>query len=154
MSEDDAQGKALYSVRACVIVAFFGGPIAITLFSLLNSRLIGRLRKERWLFAGAFLISIALYLYIFQFFPDISSFSEYMQQRRSSSFMRLYPKILAMLLCAGFYALHLRYHRAMQFSGNAPLKPWTSGAYAFIANDAVYLFKMAISTKILFPEGL
>lgn len=132
---NDRPAVPLYSARAGFFVAFFGGPLAITFFSALNSRRLGRFRQEAIFFATGVGLYLVLTFLIISGAPEQGDFLKWLaEQRRGNPLFRYGGKILALALWGGFHLLHRPFHRAMHFTGMEPPSPW-KGALACLGGS-------------------
>ena len=121
----DKPAVSLYSSRAGFFMAFLGGPLAITLFSALNSRRLDRLKQDMVFYAiGTVLFFVLMYIML-SASPDGENVMKWLlEQRRNTPFFRYGSKVLALVLWGGYYFMHRPYHRAMQFAGIDSPSPW------------------------------
>ncbi len=129
----DESGIAIYSTQANILVAFFGGPLAIILFSALNSRHLNRLKKDWPAFLVGIVATIGMLIYLMSV-PDGVDIKEWVaQQKRDSLFYKYGMRILALSLWAVYYYLHRQYHKAMSIFGIDPLSPWKMAVACILA---------------------
>ncbi len=121
----DKPTVSLFSTRAGFFMAFFGGPIAVTFFSALNSRKLERLKDDMLFYAIGVILFVVLVFTMLNATPDGESIINWLQeQRRNNPLFRYGSKVLALVLWGGYYYLHRPYHRAMQFAGIDSPSPW------------------------------
>lgn len=115
---------AIYSIRASFFVAFLGGPLAIVLFTALNSRLLNRLGRDAvWLAIGGIVALGAVVVSILL----LDSARAVPDGWLTAQNVRIASRGLAFLLCGGYFLLHRTQHRSMQFLGIEPREPWVAG---------------------------
>lgn len=134
---------AIYSTRASFFVAFLGGPLAIVLFTGLNSRRLGRLREDGpWLVLGG-AIAVAATLTPFVLMDAASGADRGLLTAQN---MRIASRALAILICGGYYLMHRAQHRSMQFLGLDPPEPWEPGVLCAIPGLLIGVVQRAVLT--------
>jgi len=134
---------AIYSTRASFFVAFFGGPLAIVLFTMLNSRLLQRLGKDAlWLAVGAFVAIATMAAQVLLLDSANGQDSGWL----TSQNMRIASRGIAFLLCGGYYLMHRTPHRSMQFLGLDSREPWAAGILCSMIGIGV---SVALSTFLI-----
>ena len=110
----------LYSPRSSFFVAFFGGPIAVVLYSMLNS-----IRLRRWVDGLAYLVAIsavlALYYWLATSNDDILHWIREQLGRRTNTYLFRFS---ALMLWGAFYLMHKEYHRSAELFDIQPPSPW------------------------------
>lgn len=132
---------AIYSIRASFFVAFFGGPLAIVLFTGLNSRRLGRLRKDGpWLALGG-AIAIAAMLAQIILLDEARGADGGLVTTQN---MRIASRGLAILLCGGYYLMHRAQHRSVHFLGLDAPQPWVPGILCTLLGVAISVAASAV----------
>lgn len=130
---NEAQRVPIFSVRACFFTAFFGGPLAITLLSALNSNRLKRLKNDLvFYFFGisAFLV----YLFFILDIPEGTNVSEWTaSQRRENMFYRYGSRGMGLIFWAAYYYLHKQYYKTMAFFDMERPNPWISAIACILA---------------------
>jgi len=122
---------ALYSMRSGFWVAFLGGPAATAIYTALNSRRLGRLARDLWLYIGGVALAYAA-LYLATLFEPFDLAAD--EGRRNA---RLLSRGLALALWGGYF-LRLRPHyRAMEVMGTAPSPPWKAAVTCILVGGAI-----------------
>ena len=119
-------------------MAFFGGPLAITIFSGVNSQRLGRLAKDLPAYLAGVAVFAALVYARFQY-PDW-----FQSEGGSSTASRLASRGSALLLWGGFYLLHARYYRAMSVTGTQHPSPWVPALASIFLALAVSVGVIAV----------
>jgi hypothetical protein len=137
----------IYSLRACFFVAFLGGPLAILLFSALNSRRLGRLARDAWVYALGGLVTVAFLVALAPVAVEGTP-PEWLgwiggDGKRG---LRNASRLLALLLFGGLYLLHRPFHRAARLRGLDAPSPWVPGIAATLAGGAVTVGLVALLT--------
>ena len=133
--EQDQAARPIYSVKAMFFVAFFGGPLGVTFFSALNSKRLGRLRRDLPIFAAAVLaIAAAVYLYAELAFEGGMLALAADRRQELVRHYRWLSRGIAILLCGAFYLLHRGAHRAQALVGDDPPSPWRAGIACAVAD--------------------
>ncbi len=129
----------LYSTRANFFVAFFGGPLAITLFSALNARRLRRLGQD----LPFYLLGLALYLGLFAWlalnYPTGPDLLEGALEARRNPFIRYGGRFLGLVLWGGYYLRHRPFHKASDLLGLDSPNPW---------GPALACFGLALAVEI------
>lgn len=114
-----APPATLYSIRSSFLVAVFGGPLAILLYSALNSWRLRRAADIPVHLAGLALLAALLYAAIAA--PHMLAGLAHLLGKDT---MRVLSSVLSLGLCGVFYLLHKKQHRsAALFDTKAP-SPW------------------------------
>jgi hypothetical protein len=123
----EAALRPLYSPRANFIVAFFGGPLALILFSGLNARRLRRLPKDLPFYVGAFAI-VALALYALAATSLGTSIAVALGSEGSArQVTRIGSRVLALLLWGFFHLRHRRFQRSAELWDAPRPNPWPAG---------------------------
>jgi hypothetical protein len=128
-----AAGKPMYSVRAGFMVAFFGGPIAATLFSALNSLHRNRLWKDLPVYVAGLTLAVGLLVYAL-FEPEAFWFNA--SDTGLGSFRYVF-RALGLVLFGAYYLLHKQLYRAEEFLGDKPPSPWRAGIACFLLGSLI-----------------
>ena len=135
----DREGAAIYSVQSAFLLAFFAGPIAVTFYSALNSWRLDRMTRDAPIYGGAILFVIAL-VYFRTRFPETFGYSDPNVATLSGSF-RIVIRVVALLMCGGYYLLHRKHHLAMNVTGMDHPSPWvpaiSCAAAAFVVTRII-----------------
>ena len=128
LSDTPARAIGLYSPRSSFLLAFFGGPMALVLYSALNSA-----RLKRPLDAIAYIaatLGVAALVYAAQTgaMPDAVKWIS--QQIGGAGSMRGLSRLYALLLWTCFYLMHRKQHRSVTMFGEAP-SPWKAAIACF-----------------------
>ncbi len=120
----EEQRVPIFSVRACFFSGFFGGPLAVTLLSALNSNRLKRLKNDLIFYLigiSAFLV----YLFIILDIPEGANISEWTSsQRRENLFYRYGSRGWGLIFWAVYYYFHKQYHMTMSLFDIEPPNPW------------------------------
>jgi hypothetical protein len=140
LSSRNAPAATLYSVRSSFLLAFFGGPLAIILYSALNS-----VRLRRPLDALAYLAALALvaglYIALLERAAPLLALGRLIGRNAFS----VISTCMALLLMGAFYLMHRKQHRANQLFGADAPSPWIPAILcAAIAYGADYLLGQVI----------
>lgn len=137
-SLERAPARPIYSVKATFFVAFFGGPLAVTLFSALNSKRLGRLRRDLPAY-GVAVVTVAAVAFLYaELALDGSLFQLGTEARQE--FTRHYRWLSrgnAVVFCGAFYLLHRQAHRAQALLGQDPPSPWRAGIACALVDAVV-----------------
>lgn len=136
--EQPEAARPIYSVKATFFVAFFGGPLAVTFFSALNSKRLDRLRRDLPVYVAA-AASIVGVVYLYSELALDGSLFEMAREARQE-FTRHYRWLSrghALVLCGVFYLLHRSAHRAQELIGADPPSPWRAGIACALADAAL-----------------
>jgi hypothetical protein len=129
LSKNDGNSIRIYSEATGYVSAIFGGAIATSLISLLNSYRIGRLRKDWPLGIAAIIYTVAIFKWKLQFDG---------QEWFTIHFGKGSFQVLETVLGFGFfgvgYLLHRKYYRNMQILGLKAASGWIPGLLAIIAS--------------------
>jgi len=109
----------LYSVQSSFLVAFFGGPAAILLYSGLNSWRLRRTADIPVYMLGTALVAGLVYALLFQpmIFADVF-------ELLGDDTNRALRVVLSLAICGVFYGLHQKQHRSAAFFHDKPPSPW------------------------------
>jgi hypothetical protein len=115
----DGPPAALYSIRSSFLVAVFGGPLAILLYSSLNSWRLRRTVDIPVYIAGLALLVALLHAAIAapQVLSGLAGFL-------GKDTVRALSSALSMGLCGVFYLLHRKQHRSAALFDTKPPSPW------------------------------
>lgn len=139
---------ALYSWRAQLFVAFFGGAMSAVLFSGLNSYLLKRLRTELVVYGIAVLVLFGFYLWILvppEGVPGLQWLGAY---RRENVVFRHGPRVIALLVWVSGYVLHRPFLRQMRQSGLEALNPWRAGIVCFVVGGICQLLMIQAAIQL------
>lgn len=115
----NAPPATLYSIRSSFLVAVFGGPLAILLYSSLNSWRLRRTADIPVYLAGLALLAALMYAAVAA--PHLLSGVADVLGKDTT---RVLSSTLSLGLCGVFYLLHKKQHRsAALFDTRAP-SPW------------------------------
>ena len=139
--DDTSSGKPIYSAQAAFFVAFFGGPFAVTIFTALNSKILGRFEKEKMIFVGIGLGLVCAYSYMIYSllleYDVIGNLGEFLKSVRKRPEIRYGGRIAGVILWGVYYQMHKKYHRAMELFGTEPPSPWNAGLTAAAIDFAI-----------------
>ncbi len=128
----------IYSVKATFFVAFFGGPLAVTFFSALNSKRLDRLRRDLPVYVlGAVSVVIVAYVYSQQALDGSLFDLETDARQEFTRHYRYLSRGHAIVLCGLYYLLHRSAHRAQELIGEGPPSPWRAGIACALADAAL-----------------
>jgi len=138
LSQDD-KPAAFYSIFAHMMVAWFGGVIAIVPFCIMNLVNAKLWRQHTALVSG--LIVFALFTSIIMVLgalgmvaiPGIDA------DQSITSQLRLYNKILATMTLGVFYLYFQRYFKASSLSADDQPKPWIPAILCILGGIAFYV---------------
>jgi hypothetical protein len=121
--QEPGPATRIYSIRSSFLVAFLGGPFAITLFSALNSRRLGRLPRDLPFYAIGLLATVLVIAWIW---PEngARSFVEFAEQRRADPMLRYGARAVGLVLFGYFSWMHRVAHRSVKLVGDQYAKPW------------------------------
>ena len=115
-----------YSSTALFMVAFFGGPLSIFMFSMLHSNLLGSIKKD-WLVPIPFLAGLILVTWSLENPAQVSdSFAEW-----SSAYKSLLPYIIKFYGLL-YYSCYWFFHRHIFKAMTAYQNPWAAGITCFM----------------------
>lgn len=114
--------KPMYSVRAGFLVAFLGGPLAVTLFCGLNSWRQDRLPQDLPFYALGALLAIGLVVTAL-LAPELLAFAG----DDAAGTLRVANRALALLLFGLYYLVLKQNYRASELFGDEPPNPWGAG---------------------------
>jgi len=109
----------LYSVQSSFLIAFLGGPVAILLYSSLNSWRLRRTKDIPVILLGAGAVVGLVYALLFQ--PML--FAGLVELLGNDTFRAL-RTVLSLAICGVFYGLHQKQHRSAAFFHDKPPSPW------------------------------
>ncbi len=136
--EGEGAARPIYSVKATFFVAFLGGPLAVTLFSALNSKRLGRLRRDLPIYAlGVAAVAATVYLYARYAFDGGMLELAADDRRELVRRYRWLSRGMAIALCGLYYLPHRGAHRAQQLLGEDPPSPWRAGIACTVADAVV-----------------
>jgi hypothetical protein len=127
---DSASAVSLYSVRANFIVAFFGGPYAAIALSYLNSRRLGRVRADVWVYALLALAWTAVIAWVSAStrglgqpfgLPGLALLGDAKRD------LRMLSRAIGLAVCGLLYLRLRRYYVADQLAGDTSPSPWKAG---------------------------
>ena len=135
--ESETSPTSIYSTQACFFVAFLGGPFAILLFSALNSRRLGRLARDAWIYVlGG--IGVSIFVILMAQTVAAGAPPEALgwigEGRRGLSNA---SRLLALVLFGIVFLMHRPFHRAARLSGDDPPSPWLPGLAATVIGAAL-----------------
>ena len=117
--------RPMYSISSHVLVAFFGGPVGLLLFSLNNMRYTHLLSKW-WRFYLFFFVAVAASQYFISLW-SLQGFPAWMPlDTHSSSNIRLVNRLFALTLMAVLYWAQKSLFNISQLKGDSP-NPWVAG---------------------------
>lgn len=121
---------ALYSIGAHVIVAFFGGPVALMFFSMWGAYKINKLKEHWLLYILGLLAGLALLVCVYWMLKTgWPSVLEIGSSDRSSAVNIIR---IGSIFLSGYVYLGLRdYFRVGEVAGEAP-SPWVTGIAAVV----------------------
>jgi hypothetical protein len=132
----------LYSARAGFYVAFLGGPIAIALFSALNSKRLGRLHKDIYVYL---LVSIAALSFLVFGANNLELFSFGSSNDNPRRNLRLAFQLVGLLSFGLYYLMHKRNYRSEQIFGESPPSPWSAGILCTLGAIAISFAVLALA---------
>lgn len=123
---EDNPPEPMYSARAEFFTAFFGGPFAILILSALNSRILGRLDKDKWRYvlgavASFGVVTGAAYIAVMDTPPEWYADIAIDDERRA---VRLMSRVFAMGLWFLLWFPYRRYHKTTEMVGTGVRSPW------------------------------
>jgi hypothetical protein len=125
-----------YSVRACYLVAFFGGALAIAIFGALTARRMGTLSKDLWLFVA----TAVLYLVGLYWAADATIHHQLpawlTDLGKPTQTLRYAFRAFGLVIVGVFYWMRKDIWRAAELNGDAP-SPWQSGIVSVIVAGIV-----------------
>lgn len=124
----------LYSIQSSFLVAFFGGPAAILLYSGLNSWRLRRAADIPVHVLGAALL-VAL-VYTSMFHPAVF---DGLYALLGKDTVRALRTMLSLAICGTFYALHQKQHRSSAFFSDKPPSPWIPAIVCMVAGYGLML---------------
>lgn len=127
----------IFSVRACFLTAFFGGPVAIILFSATNSYKLKRLKDDLIFYLlGAVILS--LYLYIILDVPEQADITNWMiKQRKENLFYKYGGRVLALFFFFGYNYMHKHYHKALEIFAIPTPNPWKAAIICVVLGGGI-----------------
>jgi hypothetical protein len=138
----------LYSPQSSFMVGFFAGPIALILYSALNSYRLKRL-ADVIAYLGAAIITVML-LYWYLITAD-GAVAVWLNEEFGRDATRFLTRFLALLLWGGFYLMHRKYHRSAEVFDVKPPRPWIP---ALLCAGLGYVILSAAVTAIKQGSGL
>jgi hypothetical protein len=146
---DGTRATSIYSARAGFMVAFFGGGLASSIFGALNSRRLGRLGEDAWLYALGMLFFAGAAVaagYAVAAGVDFATLGE--DARRQGSALRILSRALGL----GFFGLvflrHRRFYKATELAGEDAPSPWLPGLGCIAAATLISLVLAGIGAVI------
>lgn len=133
----------LYSARAGFYVAFLGGPIAIALFSALNSKRLGRLHKDVYVYL---LVNVAAVGFLIFGVNNPESFSFDATDDNPTRNLRFAYQLVGLLSFGLYYLMHKRNYRTEQIFGDKPPSPWGAAILCTLGALALTFAVLAINT--------
>ena len=131
-----APAANLYSVQSGFLVAFFGGPFAIILYSALNS---WKLRRP--LEALAYLAALALCVAVIAGITAGWLPLAWLAGIIGNSAAEVVWRALSIALFGAFYLMHRKQHRSAALFGAKPPSPWIP---AIVCAVLAYGMKIAV----------
>lgn len=125
----EASQRAIYSVTAGYLTAFFGGPFAAVGMAGLNARRLGRLRTDALALAGGIALAVGLIALLLR--PELFGRGDLDFSARD---VRIGSRVLALFLFGAYWLLYRRYHRGMKFLGLDPPRPWLAAIACIVAD--------------------
>lgn len=145
LGEASAQ-RPLYTVQAGFLTAFFGGLYAACLIGGLNSRRLGRLARDAWIYAVAALAWTATLLW-FGYGSEAGLLGEgWRITGGAGRTLRFGGRLLALVL---FGLIHLRHRpmiRLQQLLGTSPPNPWPVALTAIAGGCVLTLLFIGLGT--------
>lgn len=133
----EGQQKPMFSITAHFLVAFFGGPIALIIFSMISLSRIGKLIENRLSCIALILIVMAGIGFIT--YSHFSGLPEWLRILGSDErSIRLLMRIFSILLCGVIYVLYKSYFELSELVG-AAANPWVPGIASVIAGSLIYM---------------
>lgn len=124
----ESESTPSFSIRAMFFVAFFGGPLAIIIFSAISSHLMSRLGKDAVLYVAMTLISIGM-LALQTASPELFEFGA---AGASADDFKLIWRITGLLFMGVFYWLHKKSYRVATTFGHQYQSPWGFGILSMV----------------------
>ncbi|MEZ4331765.1 MAG: hypothetical protein R3F35_08415 [Myxococcota bacterium] len=141
-------GPVPYSVRASFMVAFFGGIYAILYFTWLNSRRLGRLRRDVWLLGSLAVAWTLVLVWIVVASLDGEVPAWLGEPRDAMRALRIASRALS-LGVFGLIYLRLRVcFKAAELSGREAPDPWRPGLTAVAVGTLVSLAVAAVARTL------
>ena len=129
--------RPMYSVTAHALVAFFGGPIALVLFSGLSIRHIGLLRQN--IIYYVLLLVAVLGLTVLMSFWMATGWPDWLAvASKSSSSFKLVNRVIALGLFGVIYLFQRHYFSISQMKGEAS-NPWVPAIAAGIIGFGIQI---------------
>ena len=124
--------------------AFFGGPIAVTIIAVLNSKHLGRLGREWPLLIGVFAVgAVAAYIfgsYVLDGLHDPRSF-------------RIATRAAGFVSFGAIWLMHKKELRALSTLGIKPRSPWVAVIGACVVAIALHVF-IAMTLSETLADGV
>ncbi|QEY16371.1 hypothetical protein D0C16_10495 [Cellvibrio sp. KY-GH-1] len=132
----------LYSAGSHVIVGFFGGPLAMVLFSMWGAHKIHQLGNKLYLYLGC--LALALITYGVLFWLLMHGWPEILNLRSSSGKSAdLISTLFAVGLCGLMYLALKDYFRVGELVADGAPSPWVAGAcavfFGYVLNKALFI---------------
>jgi hypothetical protein len=143
LSPSAAPAANLYSTQSAFVLAFFGGPLAIILYSALNS---WKLRRP----LDALLYLAGLALSIFYIVGLLGGYAPLLRlvDLIGDSGPEVLWRALALALASTVYLLHRKQHRSAALFGARPPSPWIAAiacaVLAYGLRKAVQFYLVAV----------
>jgi hypothetical protein len=131
-----APAKRPYSVRACYLVAFFGGSFAITIFGALTARRMGTLSKDLWLFAATAVLSVVGLYWATDAAVHHQLPAWLSGLGKPTQTLRYMFRAFGLAVVGVFYLMRRDIWRAAQLNGDAP-SPWQMGIFSIVVSTLV-----------------
>jgi len=134
--------KPMFSITSHFLVAFFGGPIGLTLFSMISIFRIGKLRENIITYILLSVISIGFTAFVFYLY--LTGWPNWLMIMESeASSLKNVIKIFSVILCGAIYLLHKHYFSISRLSGEKG-NPWVAGITCVITGMLVYALMIFI----------
>lgn len=137
--------ESIFSSSALFFTAFFGDSFAVILLSAANSKILGRLKADLWLYLVATVASLTFLVILVHTTVTEAPWLTELLGEHSRSATRFIHRGFALLVWAALYVPQRRYHQAAELSNLAPRSPWK----AAIVCIAVSLLAKLVGVRII-----
>lgn len=138
LSEDD-KPVAFYSFFAHMMVAWFGGVIAIVPFCIMNLVNAKLWRQHTTLVSGMIVFALLTSIIMVLAALGMVAIPGLDADQSVTSQLRLYNKILATVTLGVFYLRFQRYFKASNLSGDNQPKPWIPAIVCVLSGVLLYV---------------
>lgn len=149
----NASAAPLHPFGAVFFVAFFGGPLALVVIGALNSRRLGRLSHDAYVYVLAVAGTVGLTT-VSVAFPDLLASISVGEDPKTT--LRLAFRAFSLGLAGLLWLQHRRHYRAMRTMGLHAPTPWIAAILCVLAG-IVLTFALALGTgavlALTMPDG-